>query len=136
MHEEHEHAHTGEHHHGTAIPEELKSAKPDVTFRLRTHTGDETYSFIGDGGKIKGIPNPTLEVKLGDVVEVVLVNGDGTEHDISFPDLGIHSAHVEGEGKTTVVTFRADKEGKFPYFCTIPGHREFKMEGVLVVSEG
>ena len=43
-------------------------------------------AFVGVGGDIEGVVNPTLRVNTGDVVQIGLVNNDGIEHDVVFPE--------------------------------------------------
>jgi nitrite reductase (NO-forming) len=112
------------------------SYTPNVAFTLKTNIAEGRLVFVGVGGDIEGIVNPTLKVKTGDVAQVTLVNGDGAEHDISFPDFNATSDHVVGKGASSVIVFRADKEGEFAYFCTLPGHRAAGMEGKLIVGAG
>lgn len=108
---------------------------PDVTFTLKTSIGGGGLTFVGVGGAIDGMENPTLNVKQGEVVQVTLINGDGVLHDISFPDFGATSDRINAIGASTSVVFRADKEGEFFYFCNLPGHRQAGMEGKIVVGE-
>src|SRR5713101_5402928 len=61
-----------------AAPAALKLSKkspaaeytPNVRFRLRTELGEGKMAFVGVGGDIEGIVNPTLRVNVGDVVQV------------------------------------------------------------------
>lgn len=108
---------------------------PDVSFTLRTDVAEGKLVYIGVGDEIDGVVNPELRVKLDDVVQITLVNGDGAQHDIAMPDFSAKSDLVTGEGASTVTVFRADTEGTFAYFCTVPGHRQAGMEGVIVVEE-
>jgi nitrite reductase (NO-forming) len=108
---------------------------PNVTFILQTGIAEGQLAFIGKGGTIDGKSNPNLEVKLGDVVQVILINGEGAEHDITFPDFNATSDHVLGKGASSVIVFRADKEGEFVYYCTLPGHRQAGMEGKILVKK-
>lgn len=108
---------------------------PDVTFTLETTLGEKGLGFLGKGGDIDGQFNPTLVVPKGAVVQITLVNGDGMEHDISVPDFKATSERVTGKGATSTIVFKADKVGEFPYYCTVPGHREAGMEGVIRVVE-
>lgn len=108
---------------------------PNVTFILQTGIAEGQLAFIGKGGTIDGKSNPNLEVKLGDVVQVILINGEGAEHDITFPDFNATSDHVIGKGASSVIVFRADKEGEFVYYCTLPGHRQAGMEGKILVKK-
>jgi nitrite reductase (NO-forming) len=90
--------------------------------------------YIGKGGTIDGQVNPTLEVHEGDIVQVTLVNGEGAEHDIVFPDVHASSQRVAGPGASSTLVFHAIDIGSFAYFCTVPGHREAGMEGLLKVE--
>ncbi len=108
---------------------------PDVTFTLETALGPKGLGFVGKGGDIDGQFNPTLVVPKGAVVQITLVNGDGIEHDVAFPDFDAHSDHIATKGSSSTFAFRADKVGEFAYYCTVPGHREAGMEGVIKVVE-
>src|SRR5262245_36506175 len=59
---------------------------PTVRYRLRTELAEGKMAFVGVGGAIEGVVNPTLRVNDGDVVQVSLVNNDGIEHDVVFPE--------------------------------------------------
>jgi nitrite reductase (NO-forming) len=105
-----------------------------VTYTLKTGILNGKMVFIGQGGDIDRVTNPDLKAAPGDVVQINLVDGDGAEHNLSLPDLGIDSDHVTGFGATTKVTFKVDQAGQYAYFCNIPGHRQAGMEGKLVVG--
>ncbi len=107
---------------------------PTVRFRLRTELAEGKMAFVGVGGDIEGTVNPTLRVAEGDVVQVGLVNNDGIEHDVGFPDFKASTDRVNRKGASSVTVFRADKGGQFPYFCSLPGHRQAGMEGKIVVG--
>src|SRR5712691_5970346 len=107
---------------------------PNVRFRLRTELGEGKMAFVGVGGEIEGVVNPTLRVSDGDVVQVSLVNNDGVEHDVVFPDFKAGTDRVNRKGASSVTVFRADKAGEYAYFCSLPGHRQAGMEGKLVVG--
>jgi nitrite reductase (NO-forming) len=91
-------------------------------------------AFVGVGGAIEGIVNPTLQVNVGDVVQVSLVNNDGIDHDVVFPEFKAATDRVARKGASSVTVFRADKAGEVAYFCSLPGHRQAGMEGKLVVG--
>ena len=107
---------------------------PNVRYRLRTELAEGKMAFVGVGGDIEGVVNPVLRVKDGDVVQVSLVNNDGIEHDVVFPDFNAGTDRVNRKGASSVTVFRADKSGDFPYFCSLPGHRQAGMEGKLAVG--
>ncbi|MDE2090630.1 MAG: nitrite reductase, copper-containing [Gammaproteobacteria bacterium] len=107
---------------------------PDVNITLITHVGSNGMTFRGVGDAIEDVDNPTLTVPLNSVVQITLIDGDGSEHDISIPAFKVLSNHVVGKRASTVVVFRADTAGRYDYFCTLPGHRQAGMQGTLVVG--
>jgi nitrite reductase (NO-forming) len=110
------------------------SMHADVRFTLRTNISAKGMTFLGVGGNIDGIDNPTLQVPEGAVVQITLIDGDGAEHNIAVPDFNANSDHVLAKDASAVIVFRADKAGTFDYFCMLPGHRQAGMEGKLVVG--
>ncbi len=119
----------------TVSPATTSNLTPTVTFTLKTELVDGHLGYTGVGGAIDGVRDPDLKVAMGAVVQVNLVNGDGMEHDFTVPDFNAHTARVVTKGNQVSVTFKADKEGTFPYFCSVPGHRQSGMEGKLIVGE-
>ncbi|GAA5016061.1 hypothetical protein GCM10025794_04160 [Massilia kyonggiensis] len=120
-----------EHLHPTAV-----QTVADVTFTLRTDISDGKLVFMGDAGKITGKANPTLNVPVGAVVQINLVNGDGATHDLGVADFGVKSNQLNDKGASTAIVFRATKKGTFDYICTLPGHVQAGMIGKIVVGEG
>ena len=91
------------------------------------------------GGKMvyldeKGTVNPVLRGKVGDTVEITITSGEGAQHDIVFEGLNAKSAMFDGKSAPTKLTFKLTQSGKFTYFCSVPGHRQIGMEGVLEVT--
>ena len=109
---------------------------PTVRFRLRTELADGKMAFVGVGSPIEGIVNPPLRVAEGDVVQITLINNDGVEHDVVFPEFDAGTDKVARKGASSVTVFRADKSGEYAYFCSLPGHRPAGMEGKLIVGTG
>src|SRR5512138_2926397 len=105
-----------------------------VEYSLMTSMADGGMAFVGVGGGIDGVNNPTLSANVGDTVKITLTDGDGVEHDVAFPDFNIQSDHLTGKGSTATFQFVADKPGKFSYHCLIAGHKEAGMEGKLEVT--
>ena len=105
-----------------------------VEYSLTSAMVDGMMVFVGVGNGIDGVHNPTLSANVGDTVKVTLTSGDGTEHDISFPDFNATSEHVVGKGSSVTLSFTVDKGGAFAYFCTLPGHRQAGMVGKLTLS--
>ena len=107
---------------------------PDVRYTLRTGIAEGHMVYIGVGGDIDGIVNPTLQAQVGDIVQISLINGEGAIHDIAMEELGIRSQRVFGTGAGTSIAFQVSEAGALTYFCTLPGHREAGMIGQLIVT--
>jgi nitrite reductase (NO-forming) len=106
----------------------------DVKYTLRSGIAEGRMVYIGVGGAIDGKANPVLTAAEGQVVELSLINGEGAEHDIVFPDQSARSPRVTGKGASTTIAFRADKTGDFIYFCSVPGHQQAGMQGQLLIT--
>jgi nitrite reductase (NO-forming) len=107
---------------------------PDARFTLRSGIAEGRMVYIGVGGEIEGKVNPVLTAAEGQVVQLTLINGEGAEHDIVFPDQDARSPRVTGRGSSTTIAFRAAKAGDFLYFCSVPGHQLAGMQGQFVVT--
>jgi nitrite reductase (NO-forming) len=107
---------------------------PDAKYTLRSGIADGRMVYIGVGGAIDGKVNPLLTAAEGQVVQLTLINGEGAEHDIVFPDQEAKSPRVTGKGASTTIAVRAAKAGDFAYFCSVPGHRLAGMEGQFIVT--
>jgi nitrite reductase (NO-forming) len=105
----------------------------DVEFTLATALRDGRMVFVGVGGEIEGVLNPELSVDAGEIVRVVIVNGDGMAHDFAIPALGVQTGLTTAKGQTTDVVFQAGEAGAFTYFCTVSGHRQAGMAGTVMV---
>ncbi|UHG89013.1 PVC-type heme-binding CxxCH protein [Spirosoma oryzicola] len=81
-----------------------------------------------------GARNPTLKANKGDRVRITITNGEVMTHDIALEKLGLKSKTLQDKGKSTSITFTADKSDT--YFCTVPGHRAAGMVGSFEVVEG
>jgi nitrite reductase (NO-forming) len=98
---------------------------------LKTGMANGKMVYIDD----KGTVNPVLRGNVGDTVEISITSGEGAQHDIVFDGLNVKSAMFDGQTKApTKVVFKLTKSGKFTYYCSVPGHRQIGMEGVLEVS--
>ena len=106
----------------------------DAKYTLRSGIAEGRMVYIGVGGAIEGKVNPVLTAAEGQVVELTLINGEGAEHDIVFPDQNAKSPRVTGKGSSTTIAFRAEKAGDFIYFCSVPGHQLAGMQGQFIVT--
>ena len=107
---------------------------PDANYTLRSGIAEGRMVYIGVGGAIDGKVNPILTASEGQVVQLTLINGEGAEHDIVFPDQNAKSPRVTGKGASTTIAFRATKAGDFIYFCSVPGHQLAGMQGQFIVT--
>ena len=107
---------------------------PDANYTLRSGIAEGRMVYIGVGGAIDEKVNPILTASEGQVVQLTLINGEGAEHDIVFPDQNTKSPRVTGKGASTTIAFRASKAGDFIYFCSVPGHQLAGMQGQFIVT--
>jgi len=99
-------------------------------FALHSNIVDGKMVFIDERGQV----NPVLRAAVGDTIEVVLVSGEGAEHDFVSPELNVASAKVSAATPPATVRFKLTQPGRFAYYCSIPGHRQIGMEGVFEVT--
>jgi uncharacterized cupredoxin-like copper-binding protein len=104
----------------------------------------------GDNGNGNGGGGDSIDMEMGemyfdpdeisaDAGSSLTINFDnaGTQlHDFTIDDLGGERIHVEvPSGEEDSVTLDIpDESGEFEFYCTIPGHRESGMEGILTVN--
>ncbi|MCW5875338.1 MAG: nitrite reductase, copper-containing [Anaerolineales bacterium] len=110
--------------------------EPTVEFTLRTDSEGHNLVFRGVGGEIDGQANPLLVVQPGDIVQITIINGQPAEHDFVIDEFGVHSGSVRQMEERITVTFLADAEGSFEYYCSIIGHRAAGMFGTIQVGAG
>jgi len=74
-----------------------------------------------------------LTAKKGQKVRVTFKNVGGF-HDFVIDELDVATARIN-TGEEAVVEFTADEIGDFAFYCSVPGHRDAGMEGILTVTE-
>jgi len=113
-------------------------AQGDVSTRkyvLTTGFEGGNLVFLGVGGDINGMVNPTLHANQGETITVVLVNSGEGEHDVSFPGLKIKTKRVTENGESVSITFTVpNEEVSLDYYDSVANHAEIGMVGVLQVS--
>lgn len=112
-----------------------ESATVTVEYTLLTGGGTGQLVFVGVGGDIDGVVNPTLIANPGDVVKITLINGDGMLHDVAIDEFNVATDQFVGMDEQDSITFTADQIGEFVYFCSVPGHRQAGMWGKLIVGQ-
>lgn len=105
-------------------------------FTLKTGIATGRMVYIGVGGDIDGQINPTLMVHEGELIQINLINGEGAEHDVVIDQYAARSSIVVGKNASSTFSFVATKVGEFSYFCSIAGHRQAGMEGLIHVMPG
>ncbi len=121
---------------GTAAATPAVSYHNPTTFTLRTGIASGRMVYIGVGGEIDGQVNPTLMVHEGELVQINLINGEGAEHDVVIDQYAARSSIIVGKNASSTFSFTAAKVGEFAYFCSIAGHRQAGMEGLIHVMPG
>jgi nitrite reductase (NO-forming) len=116
----------------TIAPATSVAAKKQATRQIVLKTGMA-------GGKMvyldeKGNANPVLRAEVGETVEITIASGEGAEHDIVVPELDVASQKFSGKTGPVKFSFQVTQPGKFTYYCSIPGHRQIGMEGVIEVT--
>lgn len=96
--------------------------------------GGSTLSFEADPNGELAYTTKTATAKAGKVT-IDFKNPQALTHDVAIEDssgeeVGATELIASGSDSTTVDL----KPGKYHFFCTVPGHREAGMEGVLTVK--
>ena len=73
-----------------------------------------------------------LAIDAGETVNLTLVNTGTLVHDLTIPQLDIHLIAAPGETATTGL--EVTKAGEYQVLCTVPGHAEAGMTGMIVVE--
>jgi heme/copper-type cytochrome/quinol oxidase subunit 2 len=73
-----------------------------------------------------------LQVLVGEDVTIALTSKD-TAHDLYVKGLG-HIVHA-AKGETAKGGLRIDRPGTYQFWCTVSGHKEGGMRGILTVTE-
>lgn len=114
---------------------EVSTEAQVIEYTVRTQIGgDPTMAFVGVGGDIDGLFNPELKANVGDTVRITVINGDPVLHDFKIDEFGVHTGEMTQDEQSVTVEFVATQPGAFEYDCSIPGHREIGMKGLLRIS--
>lgn len=104
-------------------------------YLLTTGFEDGNLVFLGIGGDINGIINPTLQANPGETITVMLVNGGEGKHEFFIPDIKVKSKRVIEKGESVSVTFTVpNKEIELEYHDSVANHADIGMVGILRVS--
>lgn len=118
---------------------------PRNIFIKASHSSQTGYIFVSQSsGAVKGLrgsggggysTNPTYTFNKGGVESIHMINEDyetHSKHNFNIDQFNVHTKDL-GYFQTQSVTFIADKEGTFQYYCTI--HPEMKGNVVVVAAQ-
>jgi uncharacterized cupredoxin-like copper-binding protein len=76
---------------------------------------------------------PSLTVRVGQPLHVVLANKGSLIHTFLIDELSVKILSVQG-GATGETTFTAAQPGTYVFYCDTPGHKAAGMTGTLTVT--
>lgn len=82
--------------------------------------------------KEMGFVQSEITVKAGRPVTLRLVNRDGYAHAFDMDEFDIHASLAANE--TVESSFTPGKPGRYPFYCSSPGHAMAGMTGTLIVE--
>lgn len=79
--------------------------------------GNGHHGFFGRGDSIDGQPDPTLRVRQGDTVRIILLDLDqrGQPARLAIPDLDLATPVLTRSGESATLSFTANRAGTFEY---------------------
>lgn len=102
------------------------------TVRIEIVIEQMTFRTPDAGNPTSMVDNPTLRVRTGQTVEIVLRSLDpGMKHDLVIPDLDLRADAVS-DGETSTLRFTAPQPGTYTYLCSM--HPKL-MRGAFIVTE-
>jgi nitrite reductase (NO-forming) len=103
--------------------------KQQLSEGTSTQTSSKTFTIVG--GNFYFSPN-RITVNKGDRVTFVFKNAGG-QHNLVFPDFKTGTPTIL-TGQTANMTLLATSPGSFRFICTIAGHVQAGMWGILTVK--
>jgi plastocyanin len=76
-------------------------------------------------------PNPTLYAKVGDCIQIKIIDNENVIHNFVINQLNVQSSDVSALGQTTTITFKVNQPGTYKWLCS---YHTDTMNGQLVVS--
>jgi plastocyanin len=75
---------------------------------------------------------PTITARVG---ETVMLRLDNAATSIHYFDIDAFDVHVPmPSGESAVALFKPTAPGTYTFYCSVPGHREFGMQGTMIVE--
>jgi uncharacterized cupredoxin-like copper-binding protein len=73
-----------------------------------------------------------IQVKKGQHVTIVFKNEGRLSHNLTIPDLGLHTSTIQSGAQATI-EFTAKQTGTHAFWCAVPGHKQAGMIGKVDV---
>jgi plastocyanin len=119
-------------------PSEAVSTPGRGTSAGQGSAGHEAASPVTDGARRVPVTGRSfsfelreITVRVGEDIAIAFTSEDSL-HDFTIDGLDAHVAAEPGE--TAVGGFRAGEPGRYSVYCSVAGHRDAGMEGVVVVE--
>jgi plastocyanin len=74
-----------------------------------------------------------ITIKKGQPVAINFVNAGAYPHNLTISGLNIKTKTIQS-GEQDTIQFTPNKTGPFTFICTVPGHADKGMKGVLIVQ--
>ena len=75
----------------------------------------------------------TFTLKKGQPAEITFKNTGAFPHNLTIADLNVKTKTIQ-PGEEDTIQFTPDKTGQFAFMCTVPGHADKGMKGILTVQ--
>lgn len=109
---------------------QISTPMPQRTTEVETTT--QSAETVVEGREYFFNPE-TVEVNQGENVTITFRNAGSIAHNFTLPAFDARTTTIQ-PGKLASVSFTANQTGEFPFWCSVPGHRQAGMEGTLVVK--
>ncbi len=100
---------------------------PNVSYVLVAYNNQ--YFFENDTNYKH--PNPTLYAKVGDCIQIKIIDNENVIHNFVINQLNVQSSDVSAVGQATTITFKVNQPGTYKWLCS---YHTDTMNGQLVVS--
>ncbi|MEM3832774.1 MAG: cupredoxin domain-containing protein [Thermoprotei archaeon] len=100
---------------------------PNVSYVLVAYNNQ--YFFQNDTNYKH--PNPTLYAKVGDCVQIKIIDNENVIHNYVINQLNVQSSDITAQGQTATVTFKVNQPGTYKWICS---YHTDTMNGQFVVS--
>jgi len=74
-------------------------------------------------------------VRKGEEITIIFKHKGRSAHNFGIGEFGVRTATILLGSKTDEITFTPTKTGTFPFWCSVPGHRDAGMVGKFIVKE-